>query len=66
MKTCPCNVDPLTPYFYTVKLGFTGVYIFFFALNIDRGYSCLTEAVLTCTHDPCFVRNLRKMSVFLI
>ena len=28
MKTCPCNEDPLTPHFYTVKLGFTGVYIF--------------------------------------
>ena len=26
--TCPCNVDPFTPYFYIVKLEFTGVYIF--------------------------------------
>ena len=24
MLTCPCNVDPLTPHFYIVKLGFTG------------------------------------------
>ena len=50
-KTSPCiiNEHPLTPYFYTVKLGFTGVYIyiffffffFFFFLhqNIDCGYS---------------------------
>ena len=29
MLTCPCNVDPLTPHFYIVKLGFTGVYIIF-------------------------------------
>ena len=27
MITCPCNVDPLTPYFYIVKWGFTGVFI---------------------------------------
>ena len=40
-KTCLYNVDPLKPHFYTVKLGFTGVYIIFliFAQNIDCGYS---------------------------
>ena len=27
-KTSPCNEDPLTPLFYKVKLGCTGVYIF--------------------------------------
>ena len=27
MQTCPCNVDPITPHFYIVKLRFTGVYI---------------------------------------
>ena len=27
MITCPCNVHPLTPHFYKVTLGFTGVYI---------------------------------------
>ena len=33
--------DPLKPYFYIVKLGFTGVYIIFLisAQNIDCGYS---------------------------
>ena len=36
MITRPCNVYPLTPHFYIVKLGFTGVYIIF-ALNIDCG-----------------------------
>ena len=29
MKTCLCNVDPLKPHFYIVKVGFTGVYIIF-------------------------------------
>ena len=28
-KTSPCNEDPLTPHFYIVKLGFTGVNIIF-------------------------------------
>ena len=32
MITCPCDVDPLTPHFYIVKLGFTGVFIFFLFL----------------------------------
>ena len=29
-KTCLYNFDPLKPHFYTVKLGFAGVYIIFF------------------------------------
>ena len=34
MLTCPCIVYPLTPHFYIVRLGFTGVYIFLiFALK---------------------------------
>ena len=28
-KTCPCDLYPLTPHIYIVKLGFTGVYIIF-------------------------------------
>ena len=28
-KTCLYNFDPLKPYFYIVKLGFTGIYINF-------------------------------------
>ena len=41
MLTRPCNVYPLTPHFYIVKLGFTGVYIIllFLLSNIDCGYS---------------------------
>ena len=40
-KTCPCNVYPLEPHFYIVKLGYAGVYLFFLFLpqNIDCGYS---------------------------
>ena len=41
MKTRLYNIGPLKPHFYTVKLGFTGVYIIFLisAQNIDCGYS---------------------------
>ena len=40
-KTCPCNVYPLEPHVYIVKLGYAGVYLFFLFLlqNIDCGYS---------------------------
>ena len=40
-KTSPCNIYPLKPHFYKVKLGFAGVYLFFLFLlqNIDCGYS---------------------------
>ena len=39
-KTYLYNFDPLKPHFFTVKLGFTGVYILLFLLkNIDCGYS---------------------------
>ena len=44
-RTCLYNFDPLKSHFYIVKLGFTGVYIFFIFLlfffwlkNIDCGY----------------------------
>ena len=35
------DVDPLKPHYYIAKLGYAGVYIFFFFLfqNIDCGYS---------------------------
>ena len=41
MKTCLYNIDPFKPHFYTVKLGFTEVYIIFLisAQNIDCVYS---------------------------
>ena len=40
-KTCPCNVYTLEPHFYTTKMGYAGVYLFFLVLlqNIDCGYS---------------------------
>ena len=54
--TCPCNVYPLTPHFYIVKLGFTGVYIIFLFLlkNIDCGYP---QSMISA--------KIRKLSFFL-
>ena len=47
MLTCPWNVYPLTPHFYIVKVGFTGVYIIvlFFALK-DRLWVLVRTASL--------------------
>ena len=40
-KRCLYNIDHLIPYFYIVKLGFTGVNIIFHisAQNVDCGYT---------------------------
>ena len=46
MITQPCKLYLLAPHFYVVKLGFTGVYIFFLYFP--------DEAVPTCTHNLCF------------
>ena len=37
MITCPYNEKPLTPHFYIVKVGFTGVYIF---LKLPKNINC--------------------------
>ena len=70
-KTRIYNFDPLKPYFYIVKLGFTGVYIIFLisAQNIDCGYSLeppLREAVLTNTHNLCFEQKYEKYLNFCL
>ena len=44
----PTYENPLIPYFYIVKLGYAGVYLFFLFLlqNIDCGYLLPTIYVL--------------------
>ena len=44
-KTRQYSFDPFKPYFYTVKLGFTGIYI---------NFLISAEAVLTSTHNLSF------------
>ena len=55
-KTCPCNVYPLEPHFYIVKLGYAGVYLFFLFLlqNID----CVPTNVLS--------KNKKNIKTFLL
>ena len=71
MKTCPCNEDTLTPHFYIVKLGFTGVYIIFsfllrlkHILIVGTRKNRLSEAVLTCTHNQCFEPKNEIYNIF--
>ena len=62
--TCPCNVGPLTPNVYIVKLRFTRVYIFLiFALKHSL-WVLVNEAVLTSTHNLCVRAKIRKISNF--
>ena len=58
-KTSPCNEDPLTPHFYIVKLGFTGVYIFL--AHLSRR---LIGELIAETHAPATVvrRHLSTIS----
>ena len=58
-KTRLYSFDPLKPHFYTVKLGFTGVYINFLIYAQMHRLSVLVrtasaEAVLKITHNLCF------------
>ena len=69
MLTCPCNEDPLTPHFYIVKRGFTGVYIFFIIFALKHKLwvlvrNRLNEAVLTCTNNLCFEQNRENITNF--
>ena len=41
-KPCLCNVDPLKPHFYVVKLEFTGVYIIFL-ISAQKHILCVLD-----------------------
>ena len=68
-KTRLYNFDPLKPHFYTVKLGFTGVYIIFLILleNIDCGYALEPPRRGGSNEYPqsMFWTEIRKISEFL-
>ena len=63
MQTSPCNEYPLKPHFYIVKLGFTGIYIFFLFLlyNIDRG--CCLDIPMMEVNEKLRIRII--LSFFL-
>ena len=57
-KDLSYNFDPLKPYFYIVKLGFTGYTLFFLFLlkNIDCEYSFYQQSILS--------RKMKKYQFF--
>ena len=70
-KTCLYNFDPLKPHFYTVELGFTGVYIIFLILfkNIDCGYSLEPPRRGGSNEYPQALflsRNMKKYQIFYL
>ena len=69
-KTRLYSFDPLKPHFYTVKLGFTGVYInFLISAQKHRLWvlvrtASLAEAILTSTHNLCFEQKYENYQNF--
>ena len=63
-KTYLYNFDPLKPYFYIVKLGFTGVYITFLS-SAQKHRLCVL--VRTASHRTIFVlsRNIKNIRFFI-
>ena len=60
-KTCLYNFDPLKPHFYTVKLGFTGVYIIFLISGLKHRLW-----VLVRTASPlCFEQKYENYQNFV-
>ena len=48
------SFDPVKPHFYTVELGFTGVYInFLISAQKHRLWVLVRTAVLTSAHNLC-------------
>ena len=46
MITSPCNEYPITPHFYILKLGFTGVYICFLIFALKHSLWVLVRTAL--------------------
>ena len=65
IKTCLYSFDPLEPHFYTVKLGFTLIFLFLLR-NIHYGYSLKPPRrwVLTSTHSLCFEQKYENYQDF--
>ena len=64
MLTCPCNVWPLTPHFYIVKMGLSRYTFFLFLLYNIVCVNSLEppiEAVLACTHNLCFEQKRKNI-----
>ena len=63
MLTCLCNVDIITPYFYLVYLGFTGLYMYVFFVIFTLKHRL---RVLVRTASIYVLRINKKISIELI
>ena len=59
------NVDALKPYFYTVKLGFTRVYIIFIISAQKHSLWVFIRTTSLSTHNLCFEQKYEKYQEFL-
>ena len=68
-KTCLYSFDSLMPHFYTVKLGFTGVYInFLISAQKHRLWvlfrTALLRQLLTSIHNVCIEQKYENLRIF--
>ena len=63
-KTYLYNFDPLKPHFYIVKLGFTGVYIFF-VISAQKHRLWVLVRTALMRHNLCFEQKYEKYQNFL-
>ena len=65
-KTNLYNFDPFIPHFYTVKLGFTGVYIIFLTRSsAQKRRLWVLVRTASSTHNPCFEQKYEKYQLAL-
>ena len=58
MLTCPCNVDPLTPNFYSEIEVYRGIkYFLSFALKHRLRVQVIIVSKKRCIHNLCFEKN---------
>ena len=66
--TCPCYEDPLTPHFYILKPGFTGVHIFFLIFALKHRLWLLVRTALvrrvTSTRNICLEQKRENYHFF--
>ena len=60
-----CFIPPYIPLLYSKTGVYRGIHYFLiFALKHRSCVLVLSEAVLTCTHNLCFEKKIRKISNF--
>ena len=63
-KTCLYSSDPLQPHFYSVKLGFTGVYISYLISAQKHRLWVLVRTALPRAHNLCLEQKYENYQNF--